>query len=328
MVVSGKEIEVVRTKHPRVTKKGLQILHKIFCGKSLSSESSGLSDVIFIAIDFEHLDNIETGFAQGSNCQVGLAILDTKDINADQVSPDKLISTYNFSTGSLKYHTKASKKFMFGETVRLCTSEIADHIQSLIPSSRNTVFVGHGVKSDIKALQSLNFQFPALLSAIIDTRQVANQVFGTFSRSLMGLLQRVECPFNRLHSAGNDANFTLRALLLLAVRGLAHRQPDMEGGSCNTLAILQQISSCPLPRWVNPELIAARKKQKRIEKRKVHQAKARDEERQDQVRAFRKQKREDVVAYKERYFTSTLFTEIETIVGQAASICLDSTIVR
>jgi hypothetical protein len=33
------------------------------------------------------------------------------------------------------------------------------------------------------------------------------------------LLQELDCPFGYLHNAGNDANYTLRALLLLMVRG-------------------------------------------------------------------------------------------------------------
>ena len=285
-------MEVKRTTRPRVTKKGLQILHEIFYGKSQLSESPGLSDVILVSIDFENPNTISTGFVESSNCEIGLAILDTKDIYQNQTPPDKLISTYNFCTGSLSYYTKAVNKFMFGETVQICTSEIVDRIQSLIPSNRNTVFVGHGILNDIKVLRSLDFQFPALLSTVIDTCQVANQVFEIWSGSLGDLLRRIECPFNRLHCAGNDANFALRALLLLAVRGLTNKQQIQEGGY-NTLAILQQVSTCPIRHWVDPELEAARRKEKRREKSRKHQSKTWDKEKQDQIRAFRKQKRED-----------------------------------
>ena len=40
---------------------------------------------------------------------------------------------------------------------------------------------------------------------------------------LRALLNTLQIPFQHLHAAGNDANFTLRALLLLGLR-------DMEGG--------------------------------------------------------------------------------------------------
>lgn len=36
----------------------------------------------------------------------------------------------------------------------------------------------------------------------------------------------LDCPFNFLHIAGNDANFTLRALLMIAVRDSQDTNPD------------------------------------------------------------------------------------------------------
>ena len=145
----------------RITKNVLHILHEILRLECSSSRSLRLSDVVLIAIDFEGINTIKRGFAQKNDCQVGLAILDTKKIN--KVSPAKLISTYNFATGSPSYLRKASEKFIFGETITIHPSDIVDRIQSFIPPARNIVFVGHGIIRDLGVLRALDFQTPVLL---------------------------------------------------------------------------------------------------------------------------------------------------------------------
>jgi hypothetical protein len=274
-----------------IAKNGLHILHEVFRLECYSFRSPRLSDAVLIAIDFENINTIKSGFSHKNNCQVGLAVLDTKKIN--QVSPDKLISTYNFATGSPSYLRKASEKFIFGETITIRPSDMADCIQSSIPPARNIVFVGHGIVNDLQALQALGFQFPVLLSGVLDTFQVANEVFQFWAGSLSDLLLSLGCSFNRLHCAGNDANFTLRALLLLAVQGFTDQQRD-QVGDYDTLGILQQISTCPIPHWVDPEVRALEKREKRRERSRKHQSKTWDKEKQEQIRAARKIKKEGI----------------------------------
>jgi len=279
----------MRPMEPNIARNGLHILHEIFRLGHCSFEPSTLLDVVLIAIDFENISTIKSGFSQKNNCQVGLAVLDTKEIN--QVPPNRLISTHNFATGSPSYLAKASKKFIFREIVIIRPSDIINCIQSLIPPARNIVFVGHGIINDFQTLQALDFQFPALLSCVLDTFQVVNEAFQLWAGSLGDLLLSLGCSFNRLHCAGNDANFTLRALLLLAARGHASQQRD-QGGDYDALAILQQISTCPIPHWVDPEVQALEKRRKRREKSRKHQSKACDKEKQEQIRSARKLKKE------------------------------------
>lgn len=68
----------------------------------------------------------------------------------------------------------------------------------------------------------------AMISAVIDTYFIADEVFGPGSgpRSLSGLLRSLGRPCSQYHSAGNDANYALMALLLLAIRGLAKEDAD------------------------------------------------------------------------------------------------------
>lgn len=279
---------------PSVAKKGLHILYEVFRLGYQSSVSTSLSDIVLIAIDFENINTIKSGFSQKSNCQVGLAILDTKDIH--QVPPGELISTYNIATGSPSYLAKVSRKFMFGETVTTRTSDIVDRILSLIPPGRNVVFVGHGILNDIQALQALGFPFPARLSGTLDTSLVANEVFQFWAGSLADLLLALRCPFNRLHCAGNDANFTLKALLLLVAEGFANQQ-QIEDQEHEMLAILRQISTSPIPDWVDPEVQAMEKRERRRERSRKHQSKTWDKDKQDQIRAaraYKKQKRQEI----------------------------------
>ena len=121
--------EVMRPIVPSIAKNELYILHEIF--RLHSSRSPRLLDVVLIAIDFENINTIKSGFSQKNHCQVGLAIFNTKEIN--QVSLNILILTYNFATGSPLYPTKASKKFIFRETITICLLDIAIYIQSFIP---------------------------------------------------------------------------------------------------------------------------------------------------------------------------------------------------
>jgi hypothetical protein len=63
-------------------------------------------DVVLIAIDFEGINTVKGEFALRSNCQAGLAALDTKETGS--VPLDKLLKTYNFAVGTPSYIEKAS----------------------------------------------------------------------------------------------------------------------------------------------------------------------------------------------------------------------------
>lgn len=211
---------------PNITRNGLSILLQILGLRHPPPDSLGLTDVVIVAIDFEGINTIKSGFAQKDNSQVGLAVLDTKELC--QVPPDKLTSTYNFAAGSQSYVTKASNKFLFGETITIQSSAMADAIRSCIPKARNVVFVGHAILNELQSLQALGFKFPKPPSGILDTFQVANKVLQFWAGSLGDLLVLLGCPFNKLHSAGNDAKFTLRALLLLAVKWCISQQHQQD----------------------------------------------------------------------------------------------------
>lgn len=76
--------------------------------------------------------------------------------------------------------------------------------------------ISHGAHNKIAMLQALGFRFSTNIY-VVDTFLIAQEVFGFCQYSLIDLLRRVRCPYNKLHVGGNDAHFTLRAFLLLAL---------------------------------------------------------------------------------------------------------------
>lgn len=101
--------------------------------------SSELQDIVLIAIDFEHITTIIKKPFEDRNSQVGIAILDTRDID---IWPPK-IKTLNFAVGSKEHHTKVAKSFLFGKTANISRKVMIKAIESRMPRSRCIVLVGH-----------------------------------------------------------------------------------------------------------------------------------------------------------------------------------------
>ena len=203
---------------PKITKNNLHVLREIFGFSQQAAKTSQLSDVVLFSIDFENTNTSKSELAVNPNCQVGIAILDTKQL--EQVPDEQKIQTYNFASGTPSYVARATRGFVFGKTAVVSPSELADSIYTLIPPNRNIVFVGFATGNELRALQLLDFQWPDRLSAVLDAFFVARDILETRSGNLGDLLILLGCPHSSLHCAGNDANFTLKALLLLAAKDL------------------------------------------------------------------------------------------------------------
>ncbi|KAK8065289.1 hypothetical protein PG997_012036 [Apiospora hydei] len=278
---------------PNVSRNGLQVLREALgLLHEHSSDSVAGSDSVLIAIDFENTGNIRDGFLNSTDCQVGLAVLDARDLGKDNRRPGRLIKAHNFVTGPPSYINRASAKFIFGKsTVIKKPAGILKKNESVIPRDSHVILIGHSVRNELEMLRILGFQFaPSSISAIIDTVRVANEVFGFWSGSLGDLLVRLGCPFSDLHSGGNDASFTLRASLLLACK--KNREDDiLDQATSNTL---EQIATSSIPYRVDPEVKAAMKREKRRAKTLKYQAKFRSVEEQNQIRAERAARRAGV----------------------------------
>ncbi|KAI1612937.1 Polynucleotidyl transferase [Exophiala viscosa] len=247
-----------------------------------------------VSIDFEGLSSImdATTTSQG---QVGIAIFDTRDLTpslSSSSSVGSMITTHNFVTGSSHYCASATKRFLFGETITISQQEMFQKLESVIPLTRNIILVGHDIWNDLKVLRYLKFDTRTSILGILDTQQIAREVPSTAASSgrLRNILTELRCPFDELHSAGNDANFTLRALLLLAVQCYASETLCQEDQ--RTLELIREVAQYPIPnRRDLKEARALKKKMKRLEKSRKHQAKSWDTETKESIRAERAARR-------------------------------------
>ncbi|KAH8161948.1 hypothetical protein CIB48_g6287 [Xylaria polymorpha] len=272
---------------PTVSKCGLQILREAL-GLSKSTDPSPWSGSLLLSIDFEKTDNIKSGFTTSEECQVGVATLDTRDLQKNSLSPSKhLIQTYNYVSGSYQYINKVSKKFLFGKSLVVNSANILKTLQSIIPQhqTRRIIMISHGAQNELAMLHALGYKFSTNIY-VVDTFLVAKETFGYCEYSLNELLCRTQCPFNNLHTGGNDAHFTLKACLLLALYKYENNESTEALTSC-----LTEIATSNIPYRADPEVKAARKKEKRLERSRKHQAKSWSVQEQDQLRAERAAKK-------------------------------------
>jgi hypothetical protein len=200
-------------------------------------------DPVFICIDTEGLR------------EIGISILDTRHFN-DIGSAAEIPSIKSSLISSFNYHIKRNARaewerpFQFGTSQTINANLVHPLLQKIFRTGhpdpdrkeiRNTVLVGHAfLDADIATIQKLTWapwtfeNYPYVLH--FDTQSVRQAIFGGSPRyKLETLLNKMKVPYKHLHNGGNDAHFTLKVLLSLAVR------------------------DCPKSRYYPPE-IQARKK--------------------------------------------------------------------
>jgi hypothetical protein len=194
-------------------------------------------------------------------------------------------------TGSDSYYAESAKKFLWGTSEKIPPSKMLECINKLVRRDRNIVLVGHGLGGDLAALSSLGFDFQTSVIGILDTANISSEL--EMDRCTLGrLLGELECPKSstRHHNSGNEANFTLRALILLAIKGYEQRRIEMlmvkEERVARTEA-LRSIAMTPLPGVRRP---------KKKRPRKKHIAKTWSLEKQGEIREERRQKRTTTIA--------------------------------
>ncbi len=152
---------------------GLQLLVQ-FLGITLESpKRRGLDDVIFILIDFEHLRNIKKDSTENFDNQVGIAVLETKNLISSP--PETAISRYGFVTGSHSYCASTTRKFLF-ETIGMHQRDILTRLESLIIGTRDIFLVGHDFNHTLNILQYLKFDLHMTIVGLLDTQTIASKM--------------------------------------------------------------------------------------------------------------------------------------------------------
>ena len=268
-----------------ISKNGLQLLQQ--CLGLEPSESQGLDKPVFISIDLEYLSNFKQDASQNLNSQVGVAILDSRDLISSP--PRTAISKYNFVTGSPSYCAATAKKFLFGKTITIHQRDILSNLEPLVPRTRNIILVGHDIRNDLRVLQLLGFDLHTSIGGILDLGRIVSKILPNIPIALSNILSELRCPFQYLHTAGNDAYFTLRALLLLAIRD--YPEEEVDSNHQEILNALKAITNVSIPRRSDPQAKNIKKKEKRFQKNRKHQSKSWDIETQEQIRAERAARR-------------------------------------
>jgi hypothetical protein len=123
---------------------------------------------------------------------------------------------------------------------------------------RNTILIGHSVDRDIASLQKVtertwSFQdFPYVL--LFETQLLRRDMLGGPTHKRLELvLIKLQIPYKFLHNGGNDSNFTMKALLALALWDCPfnkHLSPEM----LQRKKILRALAQMPMPPQITGHL--------------------------------------------------------------------------
>lgn len=208
------------------------------------------AEPLFIAIAIKGASAIACKFDQTSNTQVGISILDTRDLHTS-FSKEKLqINTINFITGSHQYAIDTAKDAIWGESKYIpaaTKTKLLASINGEICRDRNIVLVGHAFMTDITALHALGFDFNTSILGYFDTETMARRLNQGGFTSLDGIFQSFGKSTAKLDNAGVYADYTLRALILMAVKtSSGTRIAQLDGSSSLQHSVLEATMMMPL----------------------------------------------------------------------------------
>ncbi|KAI0128856.1 hypothetical protein BJ170DRAFT_732548 [Xylariales sp. AK1849] len=190
------------------------------------------SSVKFVCVDVE-------AYERSSNTitEIGLAILDTGDIEG--IPPGE--NGENWFEHAIVHHLRIDEyrsivnkdfvrgcpdAFHFGSSEFVSIKDAARRIGSIIGDTtssdkRPIVMVGHDSIVDLKYLKKVGYnlwRLPQFMDEI-DTKAMFQRVqFGLHGRSLQYVCNELGMPGHDYHNAGNDAVYTLRAMIAMAVK--------------------------------------------------------------------------------------------------------------
>ncbi|KAG5915041.1 hypothetical protein E4U53_004547 [Claviceps sorghi] len=203
---------------------------------------------VFVSIDIEVLEE-----EPRSITEVGIAVLDTRNIRGRDAGPGGILWWEHVKAHHLavrqyashvnyKYVQGCPDKFQFGQSMFPDEWELMDTLSAILDSytrdgEADVLLVGHDVRSDVRYLAGAGYDVALALASVdeIDT-QILHQawVAGRQARKLQRVLSDLRIPYAYLHNAGNDAVYTLRAMMTMGVegpmpKGQTCRQPQLAG---------------------------------------------------------------------------------------------------
>ncbi|KAM5351321.1 hypothetical protein ACJ41O_004044 [Fusarium nematophilum] len=194
-------------------------------------------DVVFVCVDVEAIERPPNPISE-----IGFAILDTRDIKG--VAPGlggrdwwPLIKCHHLRVWEYaglrnrQFVKGCPDAFNFGESTFPRKAETGKAIMAVLDpylkDSRNIAIVGHDIKQDIKYLKTLGVDLVVLTDLMdpVDTQDI-HQAWRNSpnGRGLGSVLSDLKITSKNLHNAGNDAYFTLCAMLGIAVEAIREEE--------------------------------------------------------------------------------------------------------
>ncbi|KAK4196482.1 putative exonuclease [Triangularia verruculosa] len=197
--------------------------------KKKSDGAAAESPVVrFVAIDLEaweqNLDVIT---------EVGIAILDTSDLKNstpgkngrnwfDAIKARHIHVAENRCFENYRYVQSCPENFDFGQTELIFGHDVPNIMRSIINNSPHpVVLVFHESKADIKFLKTINYNIYEAKNVIelVDTKYLHQYAIRSGNQPSVGTVcDYLEIHTKNLHNAGNDAVYTLQAMIGLAVK--------------------------------------------------------------------------------------------------------------
>ncbi|EHK19600.1 uncharacterized protein TRIVIDRAFT_17436, partial [Trichoderma virens Gv29-8] len=178
-------------------------------------DDTSIKDVLFVSINVNTGEGYEK-ILPGQSFHIGISIFDTRCLMMQD--PGDAIRSYQFINTDSKQCKRAAKSFHFRKTDFIELSDLPRRF-SLLTQGRDYVLVAHGIEKNTKFFNNIDRKIADRACYILDTVKAAQHPLQLSHRcSLMNLLKEFDIRYTKLHVAGNKAHFTLKALIMIAVR--------------------------------------------------------------------------------------------------------------
>jgi hypothetical protein len=178
---------------------------------------TSIKDILLVCVDVDTGGGYEI-ISPGQSFHIGISIFDTRCLIKQLSNPCDSITSFQYiNRGDTKPCKRAVRSFLFGETELVDLSDFAAKFSSLT-QGRDYILVAHGINEDVKFFNNINPEISNRACYVLDTVKAAQHPLHLDYRySLKKLLKIFKIRYAKLHAAGNDAHFALKALLTIAV---------------------------------------------------------------------------------------------------------------
>jgi hypothetical protein len=205
-------------------------------------------EATLVSIDIDELKE-QDGFPV--QFDIGISILPTQDLHDQcylaslhaQSAPYRMRS-YHWAVGTSDYYSTRPNRFCFGKRRCIPLSDLKERLKTLLGKSSPIILIVHGGHRKVTILKKLDIDLNPIFT--IDTTKAARYPHQAFyDYTLKKLLQDFGIPFTnkQLHVAGNDAHFTLRVLLMIAVADVRRELDQVP----IWVPVFEAIARAPLP---------------------------------------------------------------------------------